>query len=364
LLDETGPSERRDRQPPTPRQPHGLIARRRLDHLYGRADGRLLRVLAPSGFGKTTLVARWVEADTRCVRWVDLDRSDDDPVALFATLREALTGIYAIPAPSTAHAAAVNPHVRALEEGLGGSPREPFVLVLDDVHRVRSSGGNWLIRTVVEHLVPGSTVVLIGRGHHDDGTLGRLRLAPGVVDVSVDDLAFDASETHLLLEELGVDATGPDVADVVGVLEGWPAGIRLAGEVLRSTRVSTHITDHVSLVDYLRDEWLAQLGDDDRTFLREVACFERFSGDLCDEVLDRSGSGEVLERLHRDDVVVFSLDQRSRWYRLHGLLRRRLSAELRDTEPQRWGRHPPERRRILGTTRRHRPSGRTHARRR
>jgi LuxR family transcriptional regulator, maltose regulon positive regulatory protein len=336
-LDDISHSERRARQPPASREPQRLVGRRRLDHVYERADGRLLRVLAPSGFGKTTLVARWVQADARRVRWVDLDRSDDDPVVLFGTLRDALLGIYDIPVPSTAHAAAVNPHVRALEEGLAGRPRpEPFVLVLDDVHRIRSSGGSWLIRTIVEHLAPGSTVVLIGRGHHDNGTLGRLRLAPGVVDVSVDDLAFDASETHWLLEELGVDASAPDVADVMTVLEGWPAGVRLAGEVLRTTQPSTHITDHVSLVDYLRDEWLTQLDDDDRAFLREVACFERFSAELCDDVLGRWKSGEVIERLHRHDVVVFALDQRREWYRLHGLLRRRLSSELKEADPQRW----------------------------
>jgi LuxR family transcriptional regulator, maltose regulon positive regulatory protein len=337
LLETSNQSTHRTWRPPRPSRHHGLIERRRLDHVYGRADGRLLRVLAPSGFGKTTLVARWAAADTRCVRWVDVDRSHDDPVALFATLRDALNGIYDIPVPSTAHATAVNPHVRALQEGLADPPKKAFVLVLDEVHRVRTAQGNWLIRTLVEHLVPGSMVILIGRGHHDHGTLGRLRLAPGVVDVAVDELALDSSETHRLLEELGVDASAPHVADVMNILEGWPAGVRLAGEVLQNAPVSAHITDHVSLVDYLRDEWLAQLDGDDRVFLREVACLDRFSGEVCDEVLDRSNSSELLERLHRHDEVVFALDQRSKWYRLHGLLRRRLSVELREVDPQRWG---------------------------
>jgi LuxR family transcriptional regulator, maltose regulon positive regulatory protein len=337
VLDEPPHSEPRTRQPPTPPESQRLIERHRLDHLYQRADGRLLRVLGPSGFGKTTLVARWVQADTRLVRWVDLDRSDDDPVSLFLTLRSALAGVYDIPVPSTAHAAAVNPYVRALVDGLAGSSQAvPFVLVLDDIHRIRTADGNWLIRTLVEHLAPGSTVVLVGRGQQDHGTLGRLRLAPGVIDVSVDDLAFDRSETHRLLEVLGVDASAPDVADVMDVLEGWPAGVRLAGEVLGTAPLSKHITDHVSLVDYLRDEWLAQLDDDDRSFLREVACLEQFSGEMCDEVLDRLKSAELLGRLHRHDVMVFALDQRSKWYRLHGLLRHRLSAELRDVDPPRW----------------------------
>jgi LuxR family maltose regulon positive regulatory protein len=336
-LDDIHHHERRSLDPQSSPSSLHLIERRRLDHFYARADGRLLRVLAPPGFGKTTLVARWVASETRLVRWVDVHRSDADPVALFATLRDALTGIYDIPMPSMVHAAAVNPYIRALEEGLAGSRRpEPFVLVLDDVHRIHSADGNWLIRTVAEHLAPGSTIVLIGRGHQHQGTLGRLRLAPGVVDVSVDDLAFVRSETHQLLEEMGVDAGAPDVVDVLDVLEGWPAGVRLAGEVLRSTPVSTQINDHVNLVEYLRDEWLAQLNDDDRAFLREVACLGQFSGELCDDVLDRANSSEVLERLHRDDVVVFALDQRGGWYRLHRLLRHRLSAELRDGDLQRW----------------------------
>lgn len=330
-LDDRG-SERRG-----PELQEAVVERRRLDHFYERATGCLLRVLAPSGFGKTNLVARWVAADRRHVRWVDLRRSDDDPVALFGTLRQALNGIYDIPMPSTAHAAAVNPYVRALEDGLAASPHpEPFVLVLDDVHRIDNSDGNWLIRTVVEHLAPDSTVVLAGRGHHDHGTLGRLRLAPGVVDVSVDDLAFDRSETHRLLATLGVDAGDPAVVDVMDVLEGWPAGVRLAGEVLRSAPAPSHITDHISLVDYLRDEWLAQLDDDDRAFLGEAACLRRFSGELCDEVLDRSGSNDMLERLHRRDAVVFPLDQHRGWYRLHGLLQQRLSADLRDRDLRRW----------------------------
>jgi LuxR family maltose regulon positive regulatory protein len=336
-LDDIHHHERRSLERQTLPASQRLIERRRLDHFYERAEGRLLRVLAPPGFGKTTLVTRWVGSDTRLVRWVDVHRSDADPVGLFATLRDALTGIYDIPMPSMVHAAAVNPYIRALEEGLSGSRRpEPSVLVLDDVHRIHSADGNWLLRTIAEHLGPGSTIVLIGRGHHHQGTLGRLRLAPGVVDVSVDDLAFDRSETHQLLEEMGVDAAAPDVVDVLEVLEGWPAGVRLAGEVLRSTPVPTQITDHVSLVDYLRDEWLAQLDDDDRALLREVACLDQFSSELCDEVLDRSNSGELLERLHRDDVVLFALDQRGEWYRLHRLLRHRLSAELRDGDPQRW----------------------------
>ncbi|MGA9279387.1 LuxR C-terminal-related transcriptional regulator [Ilumatobacter sp.] len=320
-----------------PTTAHVEVRRRRLDHLYASSPGRLMRVLAPSGYGKTNISARWVASEQRCVRWVGLSRGDDDPVALFSTLRDALDGIFEIPTPTIAHAGSADPYVRAIEDGLTrGPPARAFVLVLDDVHRIRSTAGNWLIETVIDHLPNDSTVLLIGRGHHDHGSVGRFRLAPGVVDVDADDLAFDSSEGHRLLALIGVDARSDEIVDVLNAIEGWPAGILLAGEVLRSGTPPREIADHVNLIDFLRGEWVGQLDGEELAFLREAACLGQFTSDLCDEVLQRAGSADLLRRLHRDRVVVFALDQRGELYRLHGLLVRWLSTELRSADPERW----------------------------
>jgi LuxR family maltose regulon positive regulatory protein len=303
------------------------------------AAGRLVRVLAPPGYGKSTLVAGWASTESRAVRWVDLDRGDDDPVALFDTLRRALSDVFTISLPSAVHARADEPYVAALKDGLSGSERPPpFVLVLDDVHLVRSLGGHRLIQTAVEQLPPDSTIVVAGRGYRDHGTIARLRLAPGVVDIDAADLALEVSEACQVLQEMGVEVDTPEVAELLHTLEGWPAGVRLAGQALRSGAPLGRVDDHVSIVDYLRGEWVGQLSDDDRTFLREVACLGRFTGEMCDAVLERTGSGELLRRLHRDQVVVLALDQRDEWFRMHGLLIRWLSAELRRADSRRWTR--------------------------
>ena len=38
-------------------------------------------IVAPAGYGKTTLLAKWAEADPRPFAWVALDDRDDDPLA-------------------------------------------------------------------------------------------------------------------------------------------------------------------------------------------------------------------------------------------------------------------------------------------
>ena len=57
---------------------------------------RLICVAAPSGYGKTTLLAQWAERRAGRVAWVSLDRRDNDPVVLLRHLATALDWVQPI----------------------------------------------------------------------------------------------------------------------------------------------------------------------------------------------------------------------------------------------------------------------------
>lgn len=321
--------------------PHGaippLVERVRLDRHFAEGRGRLIRVVAPAGYGKTSLVRRWIATDDRQVGWIDLQHSDDDQVTLFSRLRDALAGIVDVPAATPIPAPSATPYVDALRSGLTSCAEvPPFVLVLDDVHRLRSPATGWLVDVLVEHLPDTSTIVLVGRSDHDHGSIGRFRLAPGVVELTSVDLSFDASESNDFLAAMQIDASEPELAPILDTLGGWPAGLCLVAGALRQGSNLPDVTDHVAVVEYLRDEWTAGLDVDDLAFLREVACLDRFTGAMCDEVLGRTESTETLRRLHRDDLVLLGLEQADDGYRLHGLVRRWLSTELREVDADRF----------------------------
>ena len=152
-----------------------------------------------------------------------------------------------------------------------------------------------LLDAVAESLPPSSTLVLVGRAHHARGSIGRLRLHPGVVDITLDDLALDLTETHEMVTSMGLELDLDDVTALGERFEGWPAGLRLAGLSLRTHHEGRGPAADLSgeasyVVDYLRAEWTAGLRPDDLTFLREVACLERCTGEMCDAILDRTGS--------------------------------------------------------------------------
>jgi LuxR family maltose regulon positive regulatory protein len=54
-------------------------------------------VVAPAGYGKTTLLARWSEADPRPFAWVALDGRDDDAVVFLRYIAAAIHRVEPLP---------------------------------------------------------------------------------------------------------------------------------------------------------------------------------------------------------------------------------------------------------------------------
>src|SRR6478672_1421807 len=54
-------------------------------------------VVAPAGYGKTTLLARWAQADPRPFAWVELDERDDDAVVFLRYIAAAIHRVEPVP---------------------------------------------------------------------------------------------------------------------------------------------------------------------------------------------------------------------------------------------------------------------------
>jgi LuxR family transcriptional regulator, maltose regulon positive regulatory protein len=176
-------------------------------------------------------------------------------------------------------------------------------------------------------------VLLVGRALRLE-ELARLRIDPTTVEIGADDLALEATEVSIILADMGVRADTEQVALVTAGTEGWPVGVRLAGlasrtdmrhEVVHPTVLSG---SEAMVLDYIATEWLWGLTDDDRDFLMRTSVLDWLSGPLCNEVLGRQDSGDVLHRMFSDRLLVIPLDRREHAYRMHGLLREALRTEL------------------------------------
>ena len=139
---------------PDPR--HQTVERTRLHDLLRQGCSLpLTLVVAPAGWGKSTLVADWLRQDRVAAGWVSLDGGDDDPKRFWRYLL--LAAGQAVPA---AGAAALRRLDAAGSDVLRDvlptfvnemtSSDAPLVLVLDDYHLVTSTQVHALVTTLLD----------------------------------------------------------------------------------------------------------------------------------------------------------------------------------------------------------------------
>ena len=216
--------------------------------------------------------------------------------------------------------------------------RRPFVLVFDDVHVLRNRESLAALTAIIDQLPSGSQVALASRTE-PALTLGRRRAHRGLAELEQRDLAMTRSEGGDLLARMGLKLDPTDAARLFRRAEGWPVAIYLAGLSLRGQRdlgraVARFTGDDRLVVDYLRDEFLAGLSRRKLEFLTRTSVLDTLAGPICDAVLERSGSAQVLRELARANTLLVPLDRSDHAYRYHPLFAEMLKAELRRREPE------------------------------
>ncbi len=334
----------------TPRLRHGLVSRRSTQERLERgADVRLILVSAPAGFGKTTLLAEWLSKapnDGRRVAWLSLDEDDRDPASfltyLVAALRAVIpeVGTAAIDVLATAPTRTELALTTVLNE-LASIPNEVW-LVLDDFHVVDGREIAAAMDFLIEHLPPNGHVVISTRA---DPTfpLSRWRGRGELLEVRAADLRFTRDEAAAYLVGAGLELTPEDITALTDRTEGWIAALQLAALSLRGRDdvgefVSRFTGDDRYVVDYLIEEVLTHQSAAVRDFLLRTSILSRLSGSLCDSLLARDDSREMLAHLDRANLFIVALDDQREWYRYHHLfadvLRARLLSERPDEAPQ------------------------------
>jgi LuxR family transcriptional regulator, maltose regulon positive regulatory protein len=315
----------------------GLVRRDRLISGFAATrDTPVLALVAPAGYGKTTALADWAEHDERASAWLTLDDRHNDPALLLGAIASLLDRIEPIDeevfAPLATTRAGVSSAVVPRLCAVLRERREPFVLVLDDLDSIENPECFEPLAKVAQAIPVGSQLAVASRVE-PRLPIGRMRANRLLAEVGAEDLVMTTREASRVLAACGVRVGLDSVRRLVERTEGWPAGIYLAALSLsRTPKAEAALADFHGddrlVVDYLRDVFLSDLDRETLDFLIRTSILDRLSGELCDAVLERQGSAELLRRLVRSNLLVVPLDGRDRTYRYHALLREMLLSEL------------------------------------
>jgi LuxR family maltose regulon positive regulatory protein len=331
-----------------PRPTANLVARPRLTQ---RLDGglrnghRLFLVVAPAGYGKTTLVTDWLDKAHIPSAWLSLDEADNDPLRFFtyvvAALQKTLGPKLTQPLPEAFPMTPQSPEafVFPLINDLT-SMEQPILLALDDYHVITDGIVQEAMAFLLRRAPPNLHLVVLARAD-PPFPLPRLRVRERMTEIRDRDLRFTPEEMTAFLNSLHrLNLPAEQITALESRTEGWAAGVQLAALSLQGCSVgraaefiSAFSGSHHYIVDYLFEEVLSRQPDAVREFLLHTSILERMCARLCDASLTggASGSGstgegelaspsqKILEYLERSSLFLVPLDEERRWYRYHHL---------------------------------------------
>ena len=326
------------------------VSRPDLEHALNHSLTKPLTiVIAPAGYGKSTLVSAWEAQSAQKSAWLSLDDSDSDQRVFvayflaairtvepgFGTELQGLVDAEVLPAPEIIAVYLCN-ELESLDEGI--------TLVLDDYHNIRDQDIHRLLDALLKH--PPAKFHLVISSRRDPAiSLQALRAHNEVVEIRMRQLLFSEADTGALLDAGGIKELDTTVVKHLHErTEGWPAGIRLAmlasihrenpGDYLNSFGSKTR-----HFREYILQDLIEGLPDSVTTGLMSAAVLDQFCAPLCEACIaneDKSGDSglKFMDFVRQSGLPIVPLDDEGNWYRFHHLFNELLRRRLDETTSQ------------------------------
>lgn len=320
----------------------GGVPRELLLHtLEHKSDVRLVLLLAPAGYGKSTLMGQFMQRILQQgggASWLRLDESDNDPARLMCYLFGALREwMQAALGPSEVNTLLSADDWMSWLERIG--PDGPaHTLFLDEFENISAAPALRVAKLLIDRLPRSVRLVISSR---DKPALGleRYRVRGELQELTARHLRFDAQETQRfftgrLLEPLGASL----LEKIQSVTEGWPAALQLTALAARSEKELERYASNLSgslahIADYLAEDVLQAQTPEVRTFLLQTCGFARLCTAVCNAATGRTDSQRMLAYLERCGLFTTPLDTSHTWYRYHPLFAQFLQAQQAQALP-------------------------------
>lgn len=311
-----------------PPQKPDVVARPQLIHKLDRIFDpgvRIALVLAPPGFGKSSLVSEWAHLHQGEVAWFSVEETDNHPFTFWQYFMSAIQSVFPkIFSPANFN----NPELQQSDihksivhmiNKMAGVTKN-LVIILDDLHHVTNPAILSELKFLVDHL-PAAMNMVITSHQEPDWPMAKLRAKGALTEIRVDELEFSTSETCDLLRLMNLPGfSEQDTATLVDKSEGWVFGIQLAAIAAAGNNGLLVIDPLNPLIhEYLVSEVFTELPPDVQDFLMDISILDSLNASLCAFTTGREDAGRLIQLLEQKSLFLLPVDEQHEWYRFHRL---------------------------------------------
>jgi LuxR family maltose regulon positive regulatory protein len=332
--------------PPPPRE--GVLLRPDLQALLPETRLHpLTLVVAPAGYGKTTLLSQWAQDLSRtgtAVCWLTLDSSERAPSLFLAYLiRSFQTHFPQLGADAwrVLHSAAnIDKDWPMVAGALCSDLQRTLVtatfLVLDDLHLILDSAViSQILGYILRAAPPTLHIIMASRRALTFAPLPRLRAEGRLLELTQSELNLSADEARQVLSAQGVELSDQELELLLTRTEGWALSVQLAARALASQSkerrgdfLQTLSGGQEQLLNYLASEVLHELPPEVLEFLRLASIPAYFDAGLLTQVLQNDNIDYLLRRSQALGLPILPLDEQGQRLRFHPLWRELLQRGL------------------------------------
>ena len=317
----------------TPTIPANFLSRNRLFPLFQRNSPGATLVVAPAGYGKSTLVSEWAAQDPRPTFWYSVDINDsiqEFSSFLLHGIRQHFPDL-GKDSPDVQRAdpitalSAINKEVAALGVAVN--------VVIDN-----GSADNEQIaefaQGIIDMLANNIHIVLVRR-LTPDTSLARYASVGNLSLITSQDLKFNSEEILKIAKLNGMNLEDEQILNDLDICEGWPAAVQMLS---RNFAMGKKTTDFSAIANdplkILALETYNTLAADNKSKLLRLSLLREFDLETAKIILGDDFSEAYINKLATDGAFVTASAGMHRTYRFSPLVFETLSEINESSDPK------------------------------
>lgn len=316
-----------------PSLPANFLSRKHLFSLFSEKRPGATLLVAPAGYGKSSLVSEWAQHSDAKVIWTQLNKHDSFDLLAKHMIQSARNVIPTFaPWAGTIVEDFAKETIRRLSNELIDH-KENYIWVLDNAEDLP----DFFIESTkifLESIPDNVHLVVLSRtppeaSYSRFASLGNLNL------ITPQDLLFTCEEVETIAQISGLDFSDTNIQRILESAHGWPAAVQLLARKLQIGSIDftfeEALASQTDPLSYLAEALLSSINDKDLHTLSLLSVVEEFDSEIAELILESLPHPQFFARMNSDGFLIASQSDSRRTYQLNPIVRQSLLNKLQNS---------------------------------